>query len=244
LLLVEVLAHPGEQRGEAVRVAGRHRQIDVLALATVPLRWHHHPPGDLVRDCGTELAPDVVQAGIDPGRRACAGDHPVVLDEQDVGVDRCGREAILQLFGVHPVCGAGASVEQACFTEQERPRADREQPGSARVRPSEDVEDLLRGPLVVVVGGCDQQVRALGSGEPVGSRQRHPVLELDRLARSLGADAEVDVGYAVVGAVDAEHLLDHAELEHCRAVRDHDGHAGKCHGVSMAENQREWSSCQ
>ena len=105
-------------------------------------------------------------------------------------------------LGVHPVGGAGASVQQACLTEQERTRADREHPGSARVRPAEDVEHRLRGPLVVVVGGSDQQVRALGSVEPVGGRHRHAVLEVDRLAGSLGADAEVDAGYAVVGPVD------------------------------------------
>ena len=144
LVLGEVLAHPGQQRGEAVRVAAR-----APAGRCTGAGRRRAAGGTTIRRAirlatdGAELAAHVVQAGVDAGGGAGAGDHPVVLDEQHVGVDRRLGEAPLQLVGVPPVGGAGASVEQAGLAEQERARADREHPGAARVRTAEDVEHRL-----------------------------------------------------------------------------------------------------
>ena len=142
-------------------------QVDVLALAAVALRRHHHPAGDLVGDRGAELAADVVQARVDAGRGAGAGDHPVVLDEEHVRVDVARGKRRLSSSVCTPVRGAGASVQQAGLAEQEGARADREHPGAARVRPAEDVEHRLGGRLRLVVGRGDHQVGALGSRQPV-----------------------------------------------------------------------------
>ena len=196
-----------------------HGQVDVLTLSAVALRRHHHPAGDPVRHGCPELAPDVVQAGVDAGGRSGTRDHAVVLDEQDVRVDRRHGVAPLQVVGVPPVRGARATVEQPGLAEQEGAGADREDPGPAGVRPAEDVDHRLRGRLVVVEGRGHDEVGVVGVGEAVRGRDRDAVRHGDGLAGPLGAGAVVEVGYAVIGAVDPEDLVDDAELEQGRSVR-------------------------
>ena len=129
----EVVEHPGQQRREAVGRALRDRQLDVLALAAVALRRHDHAPGDHVGGGGAELAAHEVQAGVDAGGRAGAGDDVAVVDEQDVGVEQDRREAVEELLAVAPVRGAGPAVEQAGGAEDERATAHRQQRRAAVV---------------------------------------------------------------------------------------------------------------
>ena len=65
-----------------------------------------------------------------------------------------------------------------------------------------------------------------------------PLSSRDRHAGMLGAGPEVDRRHAVVGAVDAEDLVDDAELEQTGSVGHDDRHSGERHRASMAENLR------
>ena len=64
-------------------VSGSGR-LDVLALAAVALRRHDHAAGDPGRHGGAELATHEVQAGVDAGGGAGAGDDRAVVDVEDV----------------------------------------------------------------------------------------------------------------------------------------------------------------
>ncbi len=61
--------------------------------------------------------------------------------------------------------------------------------------------------------GADEVVEAVVGGD----RRAHRGAQ--GLARLRAADLEVEVGHAVGGAVDAEHLADDAELEYREAVQ-------------------------
>ena len=65
----------------------RDRLLDELALPAVALRRHHHAAGDDVDDRAAQLAAHQVQAGVDAGGGAGAGDEVAVVDEQHVRVD-------------------------------------------------------------------------------------------------------------------------------------------------------------
>ena len=125
-------------------VAVGHRQVDVLALAAVALGGHHHPAGDLVGHGGAELAAHVVQAGVDAGRGAGTGDHPVVLDEEHVGIDRRppGTRARARRCAASGWCRRGRRAGPAS-PSRNAPGADREHPGAPGVGAAEDVEDCL-----------------------------------------------------------------------------------------------------
>src|SRR6516164_1347333 len=78
--LVQVRAQPFEQVPQRAVAGGGDRLVDVLRLAAVAVRRHHHAPGDAVGDPRALLLPDQVEARVDAGRRARAGDHRVVVD--------------------------------------------------------------------------------------------------------------------------------------------------------------------
>src|SRR5205823_4661507 len=78
--LVQVRAQPLEQLPQGPVTGGGDRLVDVLRLAAVAMRRHHHAPGDAVGYPRALLLPDQVEAGVDAGRRARAGDHRVIID--------------------------------------------------------------------------------------------------------------------------------------------------------------------
>ena len=84
--LLDVLQNPIKLGGKTFRASHRNRVVDVLTLTPVPLRRHHHPPGDHVGDRTAEFAAHEVQAGVDAGGGACAGDQVSVIDEQHIAV--------------------------------------------------------------------------------------------------------------------------------------------------------------
>ena len=87
------------------------------------------------------------------------------------------------------------------------PGAHREHPGAAGVRAAEDVEDRLGRRLVVVVGRGDHQVGVLGVGQSVGVVMESPLrISIGSPGRSEQTRKSIG-GHAVVGPVDAEHLV-------------------------------------
>jgi hypothetical protein len=66
-----VLDCPVERRGERIVVAvDPDRLLHELRLTTVAMRRHHHAAGHCVRDLGTMVHADDVQAQIDARRSA------------------------------------------------------------------------------------------------------------------------------------------------------------------------------
>ncbi len=79
-----------------------------------------------------------------------------------------------------------------------------------------------------------------GALEPLVDLERETHRGRDRVGR-LGADGEVELGHAVRGAVEAERLAQHAELEGSHALVGENGHIGQhvaTRDIPMAENQR------
>ena len=60
-------------------------------------------------------------------------------------------------------------------------------------------------------------------------REGEPVEQVDRAFGVLGADPEVEGGQPLRGAVEAEHLVDDAELEHRHLVGEEDGDGTQGH---------------
>src|SRR5271165_2428811 len=85
--LVQVREQPFEQIPQRPVARGGDRLVDVLGLAAVAVRRHHHAAGDAVGDPRTLFLPDQVEARVDAGRGTCAGDHRVVVDVEDIRID-------------------------------------------------------------------------------------------------------------------------------------------------------------
>ena len=169
LVLGEVLAHPGQQRGQAVRACSRapagrctgagRRRAGAAPPSGGRSGWRPTAPSSQRTWCRQASMPAAVPALVitrSSSTKSTSG-----------SIRRLG-EAPLELVGVPPVGGAGAAVEQPGLAEQERAGADREHPGAAGVGPAEDVEDAPRtaGPGVVV-GRGDHEVGVVGSLQPV-----------------------------------------------------------------------------
>ena len=145
-----------------------------------------------------------------------------------------------QLVGVPPVGGARATVEQPGVAEEERAGADPEHPGAPGVGAPEDVQHRLRRWLVAVVGRRDHQV---------GVRPRPPAraakvidiplsIGMGSPGRSVQARKSI-AGHAVVGAVDPEDLLDHAELEQRPGAGGRIMATGNVHAYQYGRNSAE-----
>src|SRR5207248_2142158 len=72
--------------------------------------------------------PDQVEARVDARGRARAGDHRVVVDVENVGIDLGRRVAAGQFGGAPPVRGAAAAVQQAGLAQDEGAGADAQHP--------------------------------------------------------------------------------------------------------------------
>ncbi len=241
VLLGDVLEDPGEQRPEGVGVAVGDGPRDVLRLAAVAVRRYDGAPGDHARHgCAVLLPPDV-QAGVEPGGGAGAGDDLAGVDVEHLGHDLRQRVAALQLLGVHPVRGALAAVEQPGRAEGEGPAADREDPGAAVVGLPDGVQHRLRAP------SC----RAAGRAPPPGRRRarargpRRPAARSPSTSGSGPGDsaqtANSSLGTPCCGAVEPERLAQHPELERGHALVGKNRDVGQ-HGAMLAplvaENQR------
>ena len=222
-------------RCKAFRTAHGNRLIDVLALAPVALRRHHHPARDLVGHLAAEFTPDQVQTGVDSRRGTRAGDQVAVVDEQHIAVDLGCRVLAREFVGVHPVRRTGSAVEQSGGARDEGARAHGEDDrtgvgggpdGGQCLRQILRSTDRRNGDQV----GADQVVEAMirGQGRADGGAKW--------LTRDRTADLEVEVGHAVAGAVDTEDLADDAELEDRQTVQHERRYALDCHGSILSQS--------
>ncbi len=74
------------------RRSARDGAGDILRLAALAMRRQHQPARDGVGDLGAEILADDVEAEVDAGGRTGGGQHVAVIDIEDVGLDRDGRE--------------------------------------------------------------------------------------------------------------------------------------------------------
>jgi len=204
--------HPVQHRGERVRRALGHRLVDELPLPALALRRDDHPPRDAVDHGAAQLAPDQVQAGVDPGGGAGAGDEVAVVDVEDVRVDLDLRVAGAQLVDAVPVRGDLPAVQDPGLGQHEHPRAHAEHHRPVRLRVPQGLEGLL-GELAHPGGGDGDEVGAAQAVEPVPRDDVDTAGRADRPAGLRSAHPEVEHGQPVVGAVQAEDLAQHPELE-------------------------------
>ncbi len=227
----QVVQRPLHRAGDAVVLLLDRPDggLDELGLAAVPVRRHNEAAGHAVGDLGAVVAPDQVQAEVDPGRAAGAGQHRSVVHVEHVRVDPDGRVALPQQFGVPPVGGGLLAVEQAGGGQGEGPGADRDDPGAA----------LVRGAQRLDQGGGDhpaEGVRHAGDHHGVGGGEVVEAVfggegeaadRAERCAGAVGAHPQPVPGggqqSAQLGPGQAEHLDHDAELERGHAVEGVDG---------------------
>ena len=166
-----------------------------------------------------------------------AGDHRIVVDVQDVGIDLGARVAAGQFGGVPPVRGAAAVIEQAGVAQDEGAAADAQHARAAVDRPAQRLDQVfgeaagrarragtrigVQAQALVTDRGQGDQVGLFQALQAVGGLQGE--VERAQRRRLAGHHGEVVARQPVVGAVDPEHFADGAELERQEAVHDHDG---------------------
>ena len=99
-----------------------HRALDELRLAAVAMRRDDGAPGELGGDRRAVVAPDHVQAQVQPGGDTGAGQHRPLVDVQDRRVDVDLGVAPGQLGREGPVGGGAPAVEQPGPRQRERAR--------------------------------------------------------------------------------------------------------------------------
>ena len=104
--LAEVAMHPVMTSPSVSQAGTGDRPVHVLGLAALAVGRDDHPAGDAVGHPGPLLLAHQVQARVDARRGARAGDHPVLIDVEDLGVDHGRGIQPGQLRGVPPVRGA------------------------------------------------------------------------------------------------------------------------------------------
>ena len=131
VVLVERLEQLLEQRRERLGGPRTDRHVDVLSLAAVAVRGHHHAAGRAPGQLLAMVGADQVQAQVEARGSAGGGEHRPVADEQDVRVDLGLGVQRLQLGRVAPVRRAPAAIEHAGRAERERARAEAHHLGAA-----------------------------------------------------------------------------------------------------------------
>ena len=172
--LVEPALDPFERLGQHGVVGcgrGGDRCLDELCLSAGPVRCRHHPAGQRGRVGHSPQPPDEVQAEVDGGHGAGAGQDSFVVDVQRRRVHLGGREPVPELLLVDPVHGAVAVVEETRVAEGEDARTEAGDPGAATGGVAQHLDDRFRRPRAArLAGGDDEQVGGGGElqrGEPV-----------------------------------------------------------------------------
>ena len=180
---------------------------------------------------------DQVQARVDTGGGAGAGEHRTVLDIEDVEVDLGERVPTRKRVGIPPMGGAATPVKEAGRPEHERTGAHRHDPRTSLDRVAQNGEEGLGEGAIRRAGGYGDKIGVRGTLEPVGGDDCEAARCRHRSTRVEGTDPEVERRHTVVGAVDAEDLSEDPELEG-RGARCEQGSDDLNHRTRMAENKR------
>jgi hypothetical protein len=137
-LAVQIGQSPLHAGGDPLVVPLRgHRGLDELGLPAGTVWLHHQPPGHAVRDRRAEVLAYQVQAEIESGRAARAGEHVVTVHIEHVRVHGHRGVASREQVCVAPVRGSLPAVEQPCRGERERAGADRHDARAPTVCPTQ-----------------------------------------------------------------------------------------------------------
>src|SRR6266516_1896252 len=160
----KVFEHPVAKGAELIAARVWHEPFDELRLPSLTLWRSHEAAGSCVGSCGSEVAPDEVEAQVDTRGYASRGEDVAVVDEEAVGQHVDLGVAVLELRGPPPVGGGGTVVEDTSRGEGKGGGADRYQSGAPGVCRTYGVEHCRRdGRVGVFVSRADQRVGTLES---------------------------------------------------------------------------------
>ena len=235
--LVEVRQNPIQLRGKPFRASRRDRLVDVLALTAVALRRHHHPAGDDVRDGTAQFAAYQVQAGVDTGGGARAGDQVTVVDEQDIAVDDRGRIAAgpARRRASSAWCSGRPSSSPAAPATNAPEHTVRMVDPAAAAALSASSASWRIGSAGPVTAGTATRSAPSRPSSPWSGTSCAPTLVRSGRPASGPHTLKSKFGHTVGGAVDAEHLADHPELEHREAVENERRDGLQSHGRILSQ---------
>ena len=106
--------------------------LDVLCLATMAVRRHHHPSSGTVRSFGTVSLPQQVEAAV----QACSGsrrrDNVTFINIEDLLLQVNFRVTSPELVCSLPVRSCPPSLEQARLGQDKGTQAQADDPGTAQ----------------------------------------------------------------------------------------------------------------
>jgi len=137
---VKACLHPIEEEREPRRSGVAYRCIDELCLAALAMWRNYQTACDLIRDFGAEVFPDDVETEVHARSASCGGEDGLLVDVEDIGFDRDGRESLRELIGVAPVRGRTLAVQQTGGRYNEDAGADGDEACSAFVGLSQRVD--------------------------------------------------------------------------------------------------------
>ena len=147
--LVQALERPRAGRGQRPAGAVGQGLLDVLGLAALAVRRDDDPARDRGGQRGAVVAAQDVQAEVEAGGDARAGQHLALVDVEHAGLDVDARVAGGEVGGIAPVGGGAVAVEHAGGGQRERAGADRDHPRAALVGGAQRVQHrLVRHPQV------------------------------------------------------------------------------------------------
>ncbi len=130
--MVKVQTCPIEHRRDAFSISPNgQRQLGILCLAALTMRWHHHAPCHAAGDLGAVPLPHEVQAAVDAGSNASLRQHIAINDIQHLAVHPDTRVAATKFFRPQPVGGGRAPIQNAGGGQHERPKTQPNQTGAA-----------------------------------------------------------------------------------------------------------------
>ena len=130
------------QIGQHIQLHHRHRRRRFrmrreeraeLRLPARALGEHHQPLGHTQRHFSAVIPGQQVQRQINPGGDPGRGVERTVLDVQAIGLDLGRWAQLCQGFGIVPVGGDGAALENPCLPQDENRRAGRRSLSPAQV---------------------------------------------------------------------------------------------------------------
>lgn len=152
------------------------RPFDVLGLAAFPVRRDEQAPRDLRGGRRTEPRAHHVQAGVECGGGAGAGQHVAVVDVEGIGVDVDGGEAFGEFARRGPMRHRAPAVEDPAARYGEGAEAQAGDEGAAIVRPANQCGQRLgRGPEKRVPRGKHQEIGVLRGLRAGQIRQHQPL---------------------------------------------------------------------
>lgn len=219
-----VVAQPRQQRLQGDPVGDRWFVHDELCLPAGAFQRHDRQSGGVGCHRGAVVAPNHVQAQVEPGGGARRGQELAVVDVEDVRVDLDPRKLGGEHIGGDPVRGGTEPVEETGGGQGEGATADRGDTGPVRGGGTQRVENGGGGGGARVADtGHDDRVGVVEDVQPPRHRDAERARGHSGRRRT---DPNLVAGPAIGHAGAVEHLHRRGEVE-----RDDTVESEHCHGV-------------